>query len=377
MKRKELIEVKIMKWKQPLLSLKPYQPGRTIDEVKKKFGLEKIVKLASNENPFGCSPKAVAAIREYSPLLSLYPDGYATNLREAVSEHLKVRPEQLIFGDGSDELIQIISRSLLHSGTNTVMASGTFSQYKHNAVIEGSEIREIPLINGAHDLPSMLNAIDEKTSVVWLCSPNNPTGVYIKREDIYAFLAKVPKDVLIVLDEAYYEYVHAEDYYNALSLVEEYQNLIVLRTFSKIYGLASLRVGYGIANEDIIKVLDPARPPFNVNALAQSAAVEAIQDQAFVDECREANQKGLKQFYQFCEEQQLNYFPSQGNFVLIDFGCDGNEVFQFLMERGYIIRSGVPLGFPTFVRVTVGSKEQNEGVINKMREFIEAKATLS
>ncbi|WP_404329113.1 histidinol-phosphate transaminase [Mesobacillus maritimus] len=366
-----------MKWKQPLLSLKPYQPGRTIEEVKKQFDLEEIVKLASNENPFGCSPKAATAIREYSPLLSLYPDGYATKLREAVSKHLEVRSGQLIFGDGSDELIQIISRSLLHSGTNTVMASGTFSQYKHNAVIEGSEIREIPLINGAHDLTSMLNAIDEKTSVVWLCSPNNPTGVYIKREDIYDFLSKVPKDVLIVLDEAYYEYVYAEDYYDSLSLVEEYQNLIVLRTFSKIYGLASLRIGYGIANEEIIKVLDPARPPFNVNALAQAAAVEAIQDQAFVDECRVANQKGLQQFYQFCEEQQLNYFPSQGNFVLIDFKCDGNEVFQFLMERGYIVRSGVPLGFPTFVRVTVGSTEQNEGVISKMREFLAANATLS
>ncbi len=366
-----------MKWKQPLLSLKPYQPGRTIEEVKKQFGLEKIVKLASNENPFGCSPKAAAAIRNFSQVLSLYPDGYATKLREAVSRHLNVSPEQLIFGDGSDELIQIISRSLLHAETNTVMASGTFSQYKHNAIIEGSAIREIPLVNGAHDLPSMLEAIDEKTSVVWLCSPNNPTGVYIKREEIYSFLSKVPKDVLVVLDEAYYEYVQAEDYYDAITLVEEYQNLIVLRTFSKIYGLASLRVGYGIANEEIIKVLDPARPPFNVNALGQSAAAEAIQDQAFVNECKEENQKGLKQFYDFCDEHQLDYYPSQGNFILIDFKCDGNEVFQFLMERGYIIRSGVPLGFPTFVRVTVGSKEQNEGVISKMSEFLVAKATLS
>ncbi len=366
-----------MKWKQPLLSLKPYQPGRTIDEVKRQFGLEKIVKLASNENPFGCSPKALDAIRNYSQILSLYPDGYATQLREVVSEHLKVSPEQLIFGDGSDELIQIISRSLLHAETNTVMASGTFSQYKHNAIIEGSEIKEVPLVNGAHDLPSMLDAIDEKTSVVWLCSPNNPTGVYIRREEIHSFLSKVPEDVLVVLDEAYFEYVHAEDYYDALTLVQEYQNLIVLRTFSKIYGLASLRVGYGIANEDIIKVLDPARPPFNVNALAQSAAVEAIKDQGFVEECRAANQKGLKQFYDFCEENQLNYYPSQGNFVLIDFKCDGNEVFQFLMERGYIIRSGVPLGFPTFVRVTVGSEEQNKGVISKMSEFLAAKATLS
>ncbi|MBM4762120.1 histidinol-phosphate transaminase [Bacillus sp. B15-48] len=366
-----------MKWKQQLLSLKPYQPGRTIDEVKKQFELDEIVKLASNENPFGCSPKATAIIKDYSGLYALYPDGYATKLREAVSAHLNVDPKQLIFGDGSDELIQIISRALLHPGVNTVMASGTFSQYKHNAIIEGCEIREIPLVDGAHDLDNMIKAIDAHTSVVWLCSPNNPTGVYINNQEITTFLSKVPKDVLVVLDEAYYEYAEAEDYYDALTLVNEYDNLIVLRTFSKIYGLASLRVGYGIAHTDIIKVLDPARPPFNVNALGQAAVIAAIEDQDFVDWCKQANIVGKQQFYQFCEEHQLSYYPSQGNFILIDFGCDGNEVFQFLMERGFIVRSGVPLGFPTYVRVTVGSKEQNEGVIGRMKEFLATKAALS
>lgn len=366
-----------MKWKEQLLSLKPYQPGRTINEVKKQYGLEEIVKLASNENPFGCSPKAAEVIRSFPNSFALYPDGYAAQLRETLSASLQVSPEQLIFGDGSDELIQIISRSILHSGTNTVMATGTFSQYRHNAVIEGSEIREIPLIDGAHDLKSMLDAIDEKTGVVWLCSPNNPTGVYINNQAISEFLSKVPKDVLVVLDEAYKEYVHAEDYYDALSLLKEHKNLIVLRTFSKIYGLASLRVGYGIADEEIVKVLDPARPPFNVNALGQAAAIAAVEDQEFVKQCRESNIQGLKQFYQFCEDQNLSYFPSQGNFILIDFDCDGNEVFQFLMERGYIVRSGVPLGFPSCVRVTVGSKEQNASVIARMQEFLSVKAALS
>ncbi|MCM3586507.1 histidinol-phosphate transaminase [Mesobacillus maritimus] len=366
-----------MKWKQPLLSLKPYQPGRTIEAVKKQFGLDHIVKLASNENPFGCSPKAEAVIRNFTPSLALYPDGYATELRDAVAQHVKLKPEQLIFGDGSDELIQIISRALLRPGVNTVMATGTFSQYKHNAVIEDCEIREIPLIEGAHDLPSMLEAIDENTSVVWLCSPNNPTGVYIKSEEIYEFLSKVPEDVLVVLDEAYYEYVHADDYYDSISLVKQNKNLIVLRTFSKIYGLASLRIGYGIADEAIIKALDPARPPFNVNAVGQAAAIEAIRDQDFVEKCKQTNIKGLQQFYQFCKEQQLKYYPSHGNFILIEFGCDGNEVFEFLMERGFIVRSGVPLGFPNCVRVTVGSREQNDGVISKMKEFLAAKATLS
>ncbi|TCN23047.1 histidinol-phosphate transaminase [Mesobacillus foraminis] len=366
-----------MKWKKQLLSLKAYQPGRTINEVKKQYGLEEIVKLASNENPLGCSPKAAEVIRNFSNSYALYPDGYAAELREALSVSLQVRQEQLIFGDGSDELIQIISRALLHPGNNTVMATGTFSQYKHNAIIEGSEIREVPLIDGAHDLNSMLDAIDDNTVIVWLCSPNNPTGVYINNQAITDFLSKVPKDVLVVLDEAYKEYVHAEDYYDALALVKEHKNLIVLRTFSKIYGLASLRVGYGIADETIVKVLDPARPPFNVNALGQAAAIAAVHDQEFVKHCREANINGLQQFYRFCEEQNLSYFPSQGNFILIDFNCDGNEVFQFLMEKGYIVRSGVPLGFPTYIRVTVGSKEQNAGVISKMEEFFAAKAALS
>jgi histidinol-phosphate aminotransferase len=370
-------EVEQMKWKQQLLALKPYQPGKTIDEVKRQFGLDEIIKLASNENPFGCSPKAAAVIREFNQQFARYPDGYASRLRETLSSHLSVAPEQLIFGDGSDELIQIISRALLHPGVNTVMATGTFSQYKHNAVIEGCDIREIPLIDGAHDLEGMLRAIDENTSVVWLCSPNNPTGVYINNKAVSEFLSKVPKDVLVVLDEAYNEYVHAEDYYDALSLVKNHNNLIVLRTFSKIYGLASLRVGYGITTSEIAKVLDPARPPFNVNALGQAAAIAAIEDQEFVENCKQMNVNGLRQFYQFCEDHQLSYYPSQGNFILIDFACDGNEVFQFLLERGFIVRSGVPLGFPTSVRVTVGSKEQNEGVISKMKEFLAAKAALS
>lgn len=374
---KQLEEVEKMKWKQQLLALKPYQPGKSIDAVKKQFGLDKIVKLASNENPFGCSPKAAAVIREFSEQFAVYPDGYGSKLRETLSQHLKVDSKQLIFGDGSDELIQIISRALLHPGVNTVMATGTFSQYKHNAILEGCEIREIPLIHGAHNLEGMLQAIDDRTSVVWLCSPNNPTGVYINNEAISAFLSKVPNDVLVVLDEAYNEYVHAEDYYDALSLVKKHNNLIVLRTFSKIYGLASLRVGYGITTSEIVNALDPARPPFNVNALGQAAAIAAIEDQEFVENCRQSNIAGLKQFYQFCEDHQLSYYPSQGNFILIDFDCDGNEVFQFLMEKGYIVRSGVPLGFPTCVRVTVGSKDQNEGVISKMKEFLAAKAALS
>ncbi|CAH0345540.1 histidinol-phosphate transaminase [Bacillus sp. CECT 9360] len=361
-----------MKWKSAVLSLKPYQPGRSIQEVKKQYGLENITKLASNENPFGCSANVKEKIRDFNEF-AIYPDGYASSLRKAVSSHLGVKETELIFGNGSDEIIQIISRSLLYPKRNTVMATPTFPQYRHNAVIEGAEIREVALVNGAHDLPEMLKQIDEDTAVVWLCTPNNPTGLYITAEEMSDFLTQVPEDVLVVIDEAYFEYVEAENFPNSLQLIEAYKNLIVLRTFSKIYGLASLRVGYGVANEEIIKKLEPAREPFNTNTLAQLAATAAIVDQEFVTKCKQENRKGLQQYYRFCDEEKLSYYPSQGNFILIDFNADADEVFQFLLERGYIVRSGKALGFPTSVRITVGSSEQNNGIITIMREYLASK----
>jgi histidinol-phosphate aminotransferase len=360
-----------MRWKEQLLTLTPYQPGKSIETVKKQYQLEKIVKLASNENPFGCSKNVLAVIQSNQTSLALYPDGYATDLRDSLAAFLNVEAEELIFGNGSDNLIQIISRALLHPNANAIMASPTFSQYKHNAVIEGAKIKEIPLINGNHDLDEMYSAIDEKTNVIWLCSPNNPTGTYIPSESLVSFLDKVPSHILVVLDEAYYEYVVADDYYDSISLSRKYQNLIVLRTFSKIYGLAALRVGYGVANSAIIRALEPAREPFNVNSFAQLAAVAAIEDTEFIRECKLKNRQGLEQIYQFCEEHQLNYYSTQTNFILIDFEVDGDKVFQFLLERGFIIRSGKALGFPTAARITVGSEEQNQGVLKVLDEFLQ------
>ncbi|NRD80570.1 histidinol-phosphate transaminase [Bacillus sp. BRMEA1] len=359
-----------MRWKDQLLTLTPYQPGKSIESVKKQYNLEQIVKLASNENPFGCSIKVRNALKEELNGLEIYPDGYASNLREKLAAFLQVNEEELIFGNGSDNLIQIISRSLLHPNASTIMATPTFSQYRHNAVIEGAIIKEVPLVNGGHDLEGMLAAIDEQTNVIWVCSPNNPTGTYIPENKLIPFLEKVPSHILVVLDEAYYEYVAADDYYDSIDLTRKYQNLIVLRTFSKIYGLASLRVGYGIANREIIKALEPAREPFNVNSLGQLAAANAIEDQNFIENCKRENRQGLQLFYDFCEQNQLDYYPSQTNFILIDFKVDGDRVFQYLLEKGYIVRSGKALGFPTSVRITVGSQEQNEGVLKALGNFL-------
>lgn len=359
-----------MQIKEQLLSLKPYQPGKPIEEVKKEFNLTKVVKLASNENPYGCSEKAKQAILDELDKLAIYPDGYSALLRTQVAKHVGVNEEELLFGNGSDEVVQIICRALLSPQKNTVMATPTFPQYKHNAVIEGAEIREVPLVDGDHNLDEMLNQIDENTTVLWVCTPNNPTGTYVKKQELIDFLSKVPKHVLVVVDEAYYEYVVAEDYPQTVPLLKDYPNLMILRTFSKAYGLAALRVGYGIANADLIRKIEPAREPFNTSRVAQAAAIAALEDPEFVSECSDKNKQGLQQFYQFCEDLKLDFYPSEGNFILIDFKRDSDEVFNALLKKGYIVRSGNALGFPTHLRITVGTEQQNAEIIEILKEFV-------
>lgn len=355
--------------KKQLLNLTPYQPGKTMDEVKRELGLEKIVKLASNENPYGCSPSVKQTLVEQLGMAATYPDGYARELREKLASHSSVSEKELIFGNGSDEIIQILCRAMLEPGKNTVMPTPSFPQYKHNAIIEGAEIREVPLQDGYHQLDEMLRSIDENTAIVWLCSPNNPTGTYIKEELLLSFLEKVPSSTLVVVDEAYKEYVTAEDYPETVNLLKTYPNLLVTRTFSKAYGLASFRIGYGIANEKLISLVEPAREPFNTSSMAQAAAKVAVGDQAFIEECVSKNKEGLEQYYSFCQEMKLAYYPSEGNFILIDFQTDADVLFQYLMKKGYIVRSGKALGFPTCLRITVGTREQNAEIISFLKEY--------
>ncbi|MEQ6377273.1 histidinol-phosphate transaminase [Bacillaceae bacterium S4-13-56] len=351
-----------MKAKPIMSKLKPYQPGRTMEQVKQKYGLEKVVKLASNENPFGCSPQVKnSLVREYDNL-TLYPDGYATELRNKVASHLGVAPEMLIFGNGSDEIVQILSRAILEKGTNTVMASPTFSQYKHNALIEGAEIKEVPAIDGSHDLEGMLHAINDQTRIVWLCSPNNPTGKYIAKNQMEDFLMRCPKNVIVVVDEAYYEYVTANDYPELVPELSKHPNLVLLRTFSKAYGLASLRVGYGIASQEIIQLIEPAREPFNTSRFAQQAATAAMDDQEFIKKTVIKNKEGRSKLIQFCEELNLSYYPSEANFLTIHLPCSGDEMFEYLMKNGYIVRSGEALGVPNSIRVTIGTEEDLDSI---------------
>lgn len=366
-----------MKWKQQVLKMKAYQPGKPIDEVKREYGLDEVVKLASNENPFGSSPKVEAYLKQQDVNFAIYPDGYAQNLRTAVAEHLQVNENQLIFGNGSDDLIAILTRALLYPGVNTVMADPSFSQYEHNAVIEGAEVRKVPCVDGYHDLEGMFASIDENTSIVWICSPNNPTGTIVPYTELTAFLAKVPKDVLVVLDEAYIEYVTDETYGDTLQLINEYENLILLRTFSKAYGLASFRVGYGIANAQVIANLDPVRAPFNNTVLSQAVAAIALSDQDFIKECVALNEAGKKQFVAFCEKHGLHYFPSQTNFVLFEVKADSQTVFEECMKRGFITRSGAALGVPGYLRVTVGTEAQNAKFLSILEEVLKEQGVLA
>lgn len=359
-----------MQWKNQLTGMKPYQPGRSIDEVKKMFGLDEIVKLASNENPFGCSPKVREFMENLSINHAIYPDGYASALRLALANVVGVEEDQLLFGNGSDEIIMMISRALLQPGVNTVMATPTFPQYRHNSIIEGAEVREVQLIKGAHDLQEMALQIDESTAVVWLCSPNNPTGMLIEQHELEEFIKKVPKEVLIVLDEAYFEYITDSTYKNSIELIKDHENVIILRTFSKAYGLAGFRVGYAVAQKELIAKLDPVREPFNNAAISQGVALVALQDSSFIESCRIQNESGIKQFEKFAKEHQLHIYPTQGNFVLLEVKADSDLVFEGLLKKGFIIRSGNAIGTPGYIRVTIGTNDQNKEFLQKLADVL-------
>jgi histidinol-phosphate aminotransferase len=348
-----------------IVDLPVYEPGKPIEDVKRELGLTEVIKLASNENPFGCSPKVKEAITAQLDQLPIYPDGACLELRAALAPFLNVKEQELVFGNGSDEIVMLITRAYLESGTNTITSTPTFSVYKTNATIEGAEVIEVPCVDGAHDLEAMAARINEQTRVVWVCNPNNPTGTIVTADELIRFLDQVPKHVLVVLDEAYMEYVKDAAFPNSIELLQKYKNIIILRTFSKIYGIAALRVGYGVAAEEIIDKLNRVREPFNVNHLAQKAALAALEDQAFVEQCKSANAEGLKQVYAGLDELGVPYYRSEANFVYAMPGGNSREIFQEMLKQGVIIRA-----FPQAIRVTIGSKEQNEKMLAALKAVL-------
>ncbi|GGH42380.1 histidinol-phosphate aminotransferase [Paenibacillus silvae] len=347
-----------MKPKSQIVNLPVYKPGKPIEEVKRELGLEQVIKLASNENPFGSSPAVLEAITKEMASVSIYPDGSAANLTEVLAKHLGVERSNLIFGCGSDEIIALITRAFFLPGDETIMADQTFSVYKSNADIEGAVTIEVPLKNGTHDLPAMLAQITNKTKAIWVCNPNNPTGTIVSEQELVTFMDQVPSNVMVVLDEAYYEFVTDEAYPQSIALIDRYPNLVVLRTFSKIYGLASLRIGYGIARPEVINLINRVREPFNTSRFGQVAAIAALQDQAFVQECAKHNATDREWLQNEFARLGLPYFPAHGNFILVDLNMPSDTAFQSLLKQGIIVRAGFHV-YPTYIRVSVGTAEQN------------------
>lgn len=359
-----------MKPKSSIVHLPVYQPGKPIEEVKKEFGLTEVVKLASNENPFGFSEKAKAAILNEVEHTSLYPDGGAVQLTNALAAHLQVEANQIIFGAGSDEVILMLARAYLTPGDETIMASHTFPQYKHNAEIEGATCIEVPLVDGKHDLETMLSHVNAKTKIVWICNPNNPTGTMVTHAEVLSFLERCSKDTIVVLDEAYAEYNDDATYPDAFALLKQFPNLLVLRTFSKIYGLAALRIGFGVGQADLIRTINQVREPFNTTRYAQAAAKAALEDQGFIDYCREQNKVGMAYIEKEVARLGLTAYPSNGNFLMIHVNRPAKLVFEGLLRRGVIVRGGHSLDFPTSIRVTIGSQAQNETFIRTLETVL-------
>jgi len=342
--------------KPQMKKLDMYVPGESVGGVK----------LSSNENPFGASAKVNDVLANFTNF-ARYPDAQATILREKIAEFLAVDTKQLIFGAGVDDVIQLISRSVLAPGDNVVQATPTFPLYEQHAIIEGADVISVPLQNGVHDLDKMIAVINDRTKIIWLCNPNNPTGTYVNEMSLRKFLDSVPNDILVIVDEAYVEYVVAEDFPNTVELIGLYPNVVVLRTFSKVYGLASFRIGYGVGSEKFIQDLEVGRLPFNTGAIAQEVAAVAISDRDFVARSVAENIAGLAQYEEFFNKFDIRYYPSQTNFILIPCALElGMEIGAKLLEAGYIVRV-----LACGVRITIGSRADNDGVIACLQENLE------
>jgi len=345
-------------------SLIPYEPGKPIEEVEREYGIADSVKLASNENPLGPSPKALAAIRAKLDQLHLYPDGDCFYLKNGLAKQLGVAPDKLIFGNGSNEIIELAARTFMRAGDEAVMAEQAFVVYQLIVQAVGGQSKQVPLRDYTHDLAAIADAVSARTRMVFLANPNNPTGTIFRRAEWERFLAKVSPDVLLIVDEAYFEYVEDADYPDSLKYHEPGRALLTLRTFSKLYGLAGLRIGYGIAPAELISMMQRVRQPFNVNAPAQWAALAALDDAEHIKRSLEVNRQGLAYLQAEFDKLGLAYVPSQGNFILVRVG-KGPEVFTQLLGQGVIVRPMGGYKFPEHVRVTIGTMEEN-------RQFIEA-----
>lgn len=356
--------------REEIKAMKRYVAGKPISEVKRELGLETVVKMASNENPMGASPKVKELMMRTLDDISLYPDSGSFGLRHELSVRTGRAMEEIIIGGGSDSLIKVISSTFLYPGDEIIMGEHSFSRYEDNAKLMGAKVVKTAMGDLRLNLELMAAAVSEKTKLVYLCNPNNPTGSSFGKYELEAFLKKVPQNVMVILDEAYREYVTREDYFDALDYLDSYKNLIVLRTFSKAYGMASLRVGYGFADPELIGYFYRVVDPFDVNLFAQEAAVAALRDEVFLKEVVEENTRGKEYFYKELEALGQEYVVTDANFILWDTKRDDMEIFKRLMQKGYIIRPGGFLGIPGHIRVSISVMEHNKGFMTAYKEVL-------
>ncbi len=356
--------------------IQPYIPGKPIKEVERELGIKKAVKLASNENPLGPSPKVVQAIKEFLSIpeeLARYPEGSGYYLKNALCEMfskkgVKLSHEDIILGNGSNELIDIAVKTYIGPGDEAIMAKPSFVVYAMSVISQGGIAKEIPLKDWRHDLEGMLKDITDRTKIIFIANPNNPTGTMNYKEEFEKFMNELPENILVIMDEAYYEYVNTPDYPDTLRYFQQGRDILILRTFSKAYGLASLRIGYGIAKEEIIREMNRIREPFNTNTIAQVAAEAALRDEEHLKKVLQINEEGKKYLYKELDKiKVIKYLPSQTNFIYIILpeNTSSKDVFESLLKEGVIIR---PAG-PREIRVTIGLEEENEAFIKSFRKF--------
>ena len=352
-----------------LSKLSDYVPGKSIEEIRERFGLAKVVKLASNENPLGASPKAVEAFHEIADSLHLYPRGDAPKLIDSIAKKYGVNTSQIVIGNGSDEIIDMVGKAFIRQGDNCVGITPTFSVYKFTTLSNGADFIGVGEGETKASLDDLAKAINAKTRVAFICNPNNPTGAYYTEAEIRDFLKKVPENVLVFLDEAYSEFATATDYPNMAAALGEYPNLFVNRTFSKIYGLAGLRVGYAMGSVEVIRALWKIKPPFDVNQAAQVAAIAALADSEHVEATRKMNTEGVEMLTREFEALGFKVLPTQANFICVRIGERAKELVAFLESNGMIIRGLTSFGMPEHVRVTVGKPEENAFLLTLVKKW--------
>ncbi len=348
-------------------SIQPYVPGKPVEELERELGISGSVKLASNENPLGPSPLAIKAMRSGLKELNRYPDGSCYYLRGVLSEKLPVSADQLIFGNGSNEIIELAVRTYMCPGDEAIMAHPSFVVY--SMIVQAAQGNNIvvPLKDWRHDLEAMASQITDRTKLIFIANPNNPTGTINTKEEMDLFMKKIPEGVLVIVDEAYYEYVESETYADSSTYLQDNRDILVLRTFSKIYGLAGLRIGYGIAKTAITEAMNRVRQPFNVNSMAQAAAIEALKDEDHTNRVKQLNIRGKKFLYRELDTLGLSYIPSEANFIYIMFNEDvSGSIYENMLRQGVIVR---PMG-PRALRITTGLQGENKKLIKALGKAI-------